>query len=314
MKKSYYVKKTANFFLNPIVLLAGMSFYVHAYDDSSVKSKHAVDLVVFSYDRPMQLYALLESIEQHVCGLGAVYVIYRTSNQQYEKAYQEVLNRFFHVTAYKQSDKSERDFKYFTQKAVFATTNKYIMFAVDDMMVKSGINVGHCAQLLEQTGAFGFYLRLGMNTTFCYPTNTEQGLPRHMQNIAQDVFAWCFCDGRGDWAYPHSVDMTIWLKNSIADKIQHSSYTSPTRLEEALGSLRGAIMGKQGLCYVQSKVINIPLNMVQKIYNNRCMNSYGAAELLTLFEQGLKIDIGSLYNYRNRSAHMDWNVTFIERL
>ena len=35
-----------------------------------------VDLIIFSYDRPMQLYALLESIETYVRGLENINTIY----------------------------------------------------------------------------------------------------------------------------------------------------------------------------------------------------------------------------------------------
>ena len=41
------------------------------------------DLVIFSYNRPLQLYALLESITNYVTGLDKIMVIYRSSDARY---------------------------------------------------------------------------------------------------------------------------------------------------------------------------------------------------------------------------------------
>ena len=54
----------------------------------------SVDLVVFSYDRPLQLFAFLESTNQFVSGLGEISIIYRYSDENYEKAYQKVFDYF----------------------------------------------------------------------------------------------------------------------------------------------------------------------------------------------------------------------------
>ena len=42
----------------------------------------------------MQLYALLESIEQYVIGLANIFVIYRTSNKTIQNAYNLVQETF----------------------------------------------------------------------------------------------------------------------------------------------------------------------------------------------------------------------------
>ncbi|HVW98901.1 MAG TPA: hypothetical protein VHA52_00440, partial [Candidatus Babeliaceae bacterium] len=52
------------------------------------------DLIVFSYNRPLQLYALLESVQRYVSNLNIIHVLCRISNSQYKKAYQE-LETFF---------------------------------------------------------------------------------------------------------------------------------------------------------------------------------------------------------------------------
>jgi hypothetical protein len=72
-------------------------------------------------------------------------------------------------------------------------------------------------------------------------------------------------------------------------------------------------MHKTGLCYEQTKIVNIPLNRVQTDWNNRHMNSYTTAQLLDIFNSGMKIDIKPLFHVVNRAAHMEYIPTFITR-
>ncbi len=52
-----------------------------------------VDLIVFSYDRPLQLYACLESIKCCIkkTGVGEIFVIYRASDDKFD--YSSCLHR-----------------------------------------------------------------------------------------------------------------------------------------------------------------------------------------------------------------------------
>lgn len=65
------------------------------------------DLIIFSYNRPMQLYALLESIQQHITGLNTTTILYR-ADTDYEQAYQEVIKAFDRSTFIKQAKKLSR--------------------------------------------------------------------------------------------------------------------------------------------------------------------------------------------------------------
>jgi hypothetical protein len=153
-----------------------MIFFVGKIHTDQVqdRDKKTVDIIIFSYNRPMQLYALLESIEWYVTWIGEIIVIYRADNADYGCAYEKVYERFTDVIPYAQGTKPEQDFKALTQHAFFSSPSDYMMFAVDDIIVKDVIDLSECVQLLEETEAFGFYLRLGKNTTFCYPTNAFQ--------------------------------------------------------------------------------------------------------------------------------------------
>lgn len=70
-----------------VLFLLFCSFATNKTDDKT-------DLIIFSYDRPMQLYALLESVEQYVTGAENICVVYRASDERFEQSYQSVKEDF----------------------------------------------------------------------------------------------------------------------------------------------------------------------------------------------------------------------------
>lgn len=72
-------------------------------------------------------------------------------------------------------------------------------------------------------------------------------------------------------------------------------------------------MKKSGLCYTTTKIVNIPLNIVQTEWVTPHMKAYDANTLLKMFNNGLKIAIDDLHKIDNKSAHLDFTVRFIQR-
>lgn len=276
-----------------------------------VRQKPRIDLVVYSFNRPMQLYAFLESAEQYIQGITQAYVIYRASNHSYEQAYEIALNRFPSVHFIKQSSKPRQDFKTLTLEYIFKLPNDYIIFAVDDIIVKDTIDLQECADALEQCNAYGFYLSLGKNLTYCYTLAKQQKLPPFTKQ--NGIYVWYFHEGEYDWGYPHTLDMTLYRKSDLEYLLYSLDYTTPNTLEYALAI--NADVNQKGLCYEYSKVLNIPLNIVQTDFTNNHTNSFSAEQLLELFNQDLKIDIAPFHCLSNTARHIDNTdlIKFIKR-
>jgi hypothetical protein len=274
-------------------------------------AQQKADLVIYSFDRPMQLYAFLESAQHYMCDIGQVVVIYRTSGSNYDASYELVKSSFPCVHYLKQGSKPQSDFKPLTLQAVFDTPSAYVVFAVDDIIVKDYIHCADDIQLLEQHNAYGFYYRLGTHLSYCYTMNVTQAVPP-LTHVADGIYAWQFAQGQHDWGYPNTVDMTLYRKKDIESFFKHGNYNSPNTLEGRWAGQAGSIMKRIGLCYASSKMVNLPLNRVQHDYPNRSME-LSAQELQTFFEQGLKIDIKPLACVANISAHMEYEPTFIQR-
>jgi len=268
-----------------------------------------VDLIIFSYNRPLQLYALLESVSEHVSGLRCVTVIYRADGA-YQDGYDDLKNIFVDVDFVMQKN-PPADFKELTVEAVRGAGD-YLMFAVDDQVVKDNVDVSYCAQLIEEHNAYGFFLRLGDHVDYCYSMRGAQGIPP-LEQVAPFVYRWQFCTGKHDWNYPHTVDATIYRTRDVLPFIEQLSYSGPNTLEGYWAGSGSGVGHHYGLCFANTKTVNLPLNRVQNVYKNRAMEDYEASELLAVFVAGLKMDSAPLANIANRSAHMEYHPTFITR-
>lgn len=269
------------------------------------------DMVIFSYDRPLQLYALLESIKKHVTGIGEISVVYRASNADYQRGFEMVHEKFSDAKFFMQGENPAQDFKPLTLQAIFDSPSSYVIFAVDDIVVKDDVDLSYCIELLERTGAYGFYLRMGENLNYCYTMTQPQRVPP-LSHVEGDVYSWTFSQGEFDWNYPNTVDMTIYRKNEIEDSLRSLTYRAPNTLEGWWSHHANRVMCRQGLCFKSSKIVNLPLNRVQNEWHNKSMD-ISPAQLLETFMQGLKLDIQPLFRFNNRAAHMEYEPTFIER-
>jgi|GEM_PF-381075 len=276
-----------------------------------IASDNRTDLIIYSYDRPLQLYALLESIEHYVTGLAHIFVIMRASTNEFENAYQTVKNSFTYIEFYQQSAPCN-DLKQLTLDCLSKTDQEFIVFGVDDIIVKDSIDFNECIDTLEKTQAHAFFLRLGKNLDYCYAVNCSQPLPR-FKHVQKDIYSWQFSQSKYDWRYPNNLDFTLYRKKYINPIFSLIQYKTPYSLESEFMAF--VDMNAYGLCYQNSKIINIPLNVVQSDWPNNALNSHSTQQLLELFNQGLKIDITQFYKIRNKSAHFPETdlLTFIPR-
>jgi hypothetical protein len=273
-------------------------------------------LVIFSYNRPLQLYALLESLQEYVTGLHTVSVLYRADNKEFENAYQQVQNKFNQITFIQQSKKPEHDFKPLLLDIINKSFNdcSYLMFATDDDIVKDYISIPDCIRALQKTHAYGFHLRLGSNVNFNFMSNHFQKLPL-LVDIGEDVYAWQHCtalDYWSDWSWITTVDMTLYPKHEIIN-ILKLKYQNPNTLENAWANLLPSLTQKVGLCFKQSKVVNIPLNRVQTTYPNNRSMGMDTRFLLDQFNAGYKMNRQPLHLLNNCSPHIDYTIEFTKR-
>lgn len=293
------------FYLLVFSLLSTIGLCAHdgAYD---------VDLIVFSKDRPLQLYAFFDSLAQHAKGFHKITVLCHAKTEQIARAYEQVRQAFpVFEFVYQSRENPRRDFKPLLCSLVDRSHAKYIIFAVDDIIVTDSFDVQECAKSLEKTKAYGFYLRLGKDISGCFTEHRETGLP-HLYPVEGGVgVLWQFNTGQGDWRYPNTVDMTLYPKGMVAQVCHQLNYHSPNTFE---GTWAGhANMQAYGLCFETSKMINIPLNLVQTDWKNPITNTFTAEQLLELFEKGYKMNVAALHKFPHKAPHVAAVPTFVKR-
>jgi hypothetical protein len=252
------------------------------------------DILLFSNDRPLQLYASLESIQRYITGFENLTVLYRASDESYAAGYEKVKDAFPVARFVMQS---EGDFKPKLEKIVFNSPSEYILFGADDVIVKDFVDLKVCMDQMEKTGAYGFYLRFGRHINHSFLSNQPQALPPS-QPLAGGIYAWDIEMGEADWGFAPSLDMTLYKKGEIKKVISQTKYKNPNGLE--LSWVKEVPEKALGLYFERSKMVNIS-------------NYLNTEELLVKFNQGLKIDIEPLYKVENGSPHLDYIPEFVLR-
>lgn len=263
--------------------------------------------IVFSFNRPIQLYAFLESSEKNVTGIDKTYVLYRTDGP-YADAYKQVEERFKDVVFVKQQNKN--DFKSLLMN-ILNTVGEFVIFGTDDIVVRDQINLTLGEHLLQKTGAYGFYYRLGKNITKCYPLGGIKTPPPAMKQVANNVYQFSLSAGSGDWNYPNTVDMMLVRTKDIKSLFATLNFRAPNSLE---GEWAGhANYNAIGLCPEVSAAVNFPINIVQTEWPNPTSKSHSPEMMLQKFKDGFKIDIVDASAFLPESPHTPYHPKFITR-
>lgn len=278
---------------------------------SKKKVSPKADILVFSFDRPLQLYACLESIQRYMTGIEEIHVLYRASSDLFKDGYEKVITAFPTVNFVMQSMKDPKhDFKSKVNKIVFDSPSQYILFGVDDIIVKDFVDLKYCMGQMEKTGAYGFYLRMGQNINYCYQFDKTQPVPMS-HPLSSGIYAWDLSTGEYDWGFANSLDMTLFKKEILEKPFKELKFKTPNSLE-FIWTKEFSPERAIGLYFEASKLINIPMNVVGRTGNPH-MNYLNTEELLDKFNQGLKVDIEPLFQVENSSPHLDYIPEFVTR-
>ncbi|HSX03456.1 MAG TPA: glycosyltransferase family A protein [Rhabdochlamydiaceae bacterium] len=254
------------------------------------------DIVIFSSGKPMQLYALLESFEKYVQGVGKISVICPRS-RHLETLYEEV----------------EKDFP----KAHFVFTNEfkpvflkllqdsslesspYILLAQDNLVVKDFIHLEDSIDTLDKTKAYGLYFSFGTHIQLAEDLSSYQELPPLLPLKAfsskEPIMGWQMASGNGEWKKAHPFDLVLYSKEELKKDFSNLEFKDLASLEAAWEKKRTA--DRLGLFYAQSK----------------CIKNHLTDEILSQFEQGLKIDIKPFFQIENKAKRNDQEITLIHR-
>lgn len=231
------------------------------------------DLVIYSKDRPLQLYAFLESVKKNAKGLGHLTVFYQSKDENFTKAYEEIKTAF----PLYEFVKVLGDFKNQLLTAITAFPAHYILFAQDDQIVSEPIDLIECAREVQKRGAYGFFLNIGKNRTHSIP-------------LGNLVYAWQFQAGQPACRF----EMALCSKEMVLSTLKALQFSD-------LNSLASCIDSKKiGLCFETAKILTVPMNQDLDL-------------LLTRFYEGLKIDLNSIFQVKHETAGAPQEPKYVKR-
>lgn len=263
-------------------------------------AKEKADLLIFSKDRPMQLFALLESVDRHVLGIHQTTVYYESSTQPSETGYLELKLQFPKV----QFLKKDEAFKAQLMNTGFApsySSSPYVLLATDGVIISDLIPLGEAIDTLESTHAYGLYFDLHKELNYSHELNRYQPIPVTTSlpgSGSSPVEAWQLSWARDDWNNQGSVHFALYRKGDLAPLFAGIDFASPEELvnEWNLTSKGNAV----GLFYNQAKSI--------------CLKKpESPAEELEKFLGGLKLDLTSFFQLRAPAREISMETTYIPR-
>lgn len=268
--------------------------------------KDNLTAIIFSKNRPLQLFALLESMFANSdMDQECVNVLYK-ADHDYVWPMEQVKQSFPCVTYH-----TEYDFRAQTLHLI-ANAKNHVVFFTDDDVFKDKTDLKNACEMLNvNPQIIAFSLRLGKHLDYCHSTQSKQAVP--FGSVNHGIFTWTWKRTDWDWNYVVSVDGHIFRKTEIQELIKHAGdWKSPNSLEGNLSHLMPNINHPWMACYETSKVFNIPVNQVQTEVNN--VNAGGTQqELLVHWNNGKKIDISTFQGIQNKSAHQVVSLSLIDR-
>ncbi len=234
------------------------------------------DLIVFSRNHPLHLYAFLESVKKNVKGMGKLSVLYQCKDSSFIKAYEEIKAAF---PSYEFS-LITTDFKEHLLKTITAFPAHYVLFAEDEQIIKEPIDLKQCAEEMQKWGAYGFFLN--SNKHIEHPISFEETLAWQFQNHEK----------------PFQFSMAIYPKEMVLDTLKLVAFSDFDSLQKPWACCLDT--KKVGLFFNQKKLVDIPIKG-------------DLDQLLTKFQEGLKIDLAPYFQPTQETAHVECEPAFVKR-
>ena len=210
-------------------------------------------------------------------------IIYKTTAPHYESAYKTLIKEHPDVNF----NIEEEDF--YNQVLSFVRKQKFKLFSfmTDDSVIFKTLQFN---KINIDDDAACFSLRLGLNCNYSHPASKSY----ETKNVSNNngVLKWRWDENEVDFAYPLSVDGHIFKKEFILKILERCPFTSPNTLEANLQHFLPIIGERFMHSFEESKLVSIPVNKVNDVFNNPYGKkiSYSEKELVREYINGKRLD------------------------
>lgn len=271
--------------------------------------------VVFSMDRALQLHALLCSYFALAQGAVPISVLYRRSTPEHAAAYDDLrkLMRGRPVAFVYQDAQSELRAQLLS--ILHGIDASRVFFLVDDDVFIESVDMADF--VATDTTREVASLRLGTSLRRSYVVDKDQPLPAFSPSRPEGdgptgKLRWRWQSGALEWGYPLSLDGHLFDREEFIAMAELIPFHSPNSLEANLQRFNRVFQLRDGVCYPNPVIVNVPCNVVQKDFPNR-HGSLATHQLLQIWQRGLSIDYRRLRGLRPESTHQEIDLHFVPR-
>jgi len=244
----------------------------------------------------MQLDAFLASLARFVTLYDPIVVLYRATAPPFADAY-DVL-RVAHANVTWVEERSFRD-----DLLAILGDEPYLVFHTDDDVF---FDVVPSFALREDEATFT--LRLGLNTTYCYPLDVEERLTD--PHVEPNRISWAWADqGPGAYSYPLALNGHVFRGSEARGWLARVEYKNPNELESALQLLSDEVRPRMA-SLAHSRVVSIPANIVNEVFPNRHGCGRDVGELNTRYLAGERIAVGEMSFAGVAACHQEVDYVF----
>lgn len=254
---------------------------------SIVDHKLGCEVIVFSKDRAMQLHNLLSSYFHYVKNPAPVHVLY-THTAAHENSYSELKEIF------KDRDVrfiKETHFKTQLLETLAEVKAEKLFFMTDDDIFLDEIDLNDFTKYNPQYAVPT--LTKGRDLTYCYPLDKEQELPTFLDHKevgkGQLIWTWASALASPDWAYPLSLNGSLYNTYEITELIKRTDFKAPNSLESNLQEFLPLFLNRYAICYEKVNYVCVPYNLVQEEWHNKNTNNMDIEFLLEKWNEGKRI-------------------------
>jgi len=266
--------------------------------------------LIFSKDRPHQLYALLKSIDDNFKELffKNISILWKATNSDFLIGYKKVQAYFPEINFIEEKNFMD-DFKNILRN----WKSDYFLCLVDDDIVVNDFEVSPIFERFANNPDIACYsLRLHDEVTYSYTAKVNCPQPNFLEKFPYLLWDWKICKAYSEWGYVCNISGHIFPIRYVKSILLNNNFKGPNSLEGVLSINRKALP-----CLMMSsaipKIITIPINKVQIENKNHSGENpvYSIDSLNNKFLNNEIINYKEIYGKKFNAPHGEFNFTFV---
>ncbi len=266
-----------------------------------------INVIIFSKDRACQLDFLLRTFYKYFqLPVKSLFVLYDSSNTPFDDGYSKLTNRYYDESVvFVRENNFKEDLL-----TLFNWGDEFTMFLVDDGVFFSIVKPGPIfTQFITDKESACFSLRMGQNIKYNYNKHNKK-IP--VPEFYGNRWNWMRLKDQAGWSYPLSLDAHIFRTKDISRFIKYLKYDNPSVLESSMAKRAKKTMNRKPfmICYATSRFVNLAVNKVQNVYNNRYGSQYTLEFLNGEWLDNQQISMSVIENFLPSSCHIERDLRF----